>query len=340
MKPLLNTLYVTTPDVYAHREGMDVVISLKGNDIFRISCLTLNSVVLFGAGAVSTGLMESCHEQNLSLIFLSRSGKYVGRYQPSTQGSVLLRMRQYEIAKNTPESLHIAQIMIAGKIQNYRCSVMRYMRDHGEAPRLQEVVELLARAKKNALLADSAETLRGIEGFAANAYFSIFSNLILKQKDDFFIQQRLKHPSPDRTNALLSYVYMMLTYETQSALETVGLDPYVGFFHRLRPGRASLALDVIEEFRSYLGDRLVLSLINRGQLDAKDFWQETENSCVLTEKARKTVISEWQRRKSETIIHPYLQEKVQIGLLPYIQALLLARYLRGDLDDYPVFVVR
>lgn len=340
MKPLLNTLYVTTPDVYAHRDGLNVVLALNGKDFFRISAFTLNSIVLFGASAISTGLMELCNEKGIALVLLSRSGRFVGRYQGPAQGSVLLRVRQYEVAKDSGAALSIAKIMIAGKIQNYRCSVMRFVRDHGNEEKLSHIIDLLESAKGEALKATSSDNLRGIEGAAANSYFSIFTLLITKNREDFAMKQREKHPSPDRTNALLSYVYMMIAYECVSALESVGLDPYVGMFHTLRPGRASLALDMMEEFRSYLGDRFVLSLINRGQINPDDFFMQTDNCCILKDDARKSVINAWQKRKSETIMHPFLQEKVQIGLLPYIQALLLARTLRGDLDAYPVFVVR
>ena len=216
----------------------------------------------------------------------------------------------------------------------------RFLRDNGKDSSIAEIADNLQRCKRKVLNADSIDIVRGIEGEAATYYFSVFSRLLLNQKEDFVFEGRNRRPPKDAINAMLSFIYTLICNDMTAALETVGLDPYVGFMHTLRPGRASLALDMMEELRAYLGDRLVLSLINRKQITIKDFIKQGDEGIVMTDSGRKTILSAWQNRKKEQITHPYLNEKVSIGLLPYIQAMLLARFIRKDIDDYPVFLIK
>lgn len=340
MRKLLNTLYVTTPESYLSKDGMNVVISLNQQEVFRIPIINIEAIVTFGYMGASPGLMKLCTDNGVSLTFLSPNGRFVSRVQGQTKGNVLLRKAQYRLADDQTWSLHFAQLMVAGKIQNYRNVLRRYLRDYGENSEVLAAVNALDIQKRDALRAKDRAELMGIEGMAANQYFAVFPHLILQQKDEFPFNVRNRRPPKDAVNAMLSLAYTLLANDTAAALETVGLDPYVGFFHTLRPGRTSLALDVMEELRAYLGDRFVLSLINRKQVAADDFLYQGEKGVVLTDKGRRTFLTAWQNRKKEEIIHPYLNEKMPVGLLPYVQAMLLARYVRNDIDDYPVFLFK
>lgn len=340
MRKLLNVLYVTTPESYLSKDGMNVVVSVDKEERFRIPIVNIEGIVAFGYMGASPGLMKLCAENGVSLSFLSPTGRFIGRFQGPVHGNVLLRKAQYHTADNEESALHFAQLFVAGKIQNYRTILQRFIRDNGVSSEVKEAIQLLDTSKHRALNTNNVASLIGVEGDAANTYFGVFPNLILHQKEGFQFRGRNKRPPKDAANALLSFVYTLLANETAAALETVGLDPYVGFLHSLRPGRTSLALDLMEEMRAYLGDRLVLSLINRKQVTPDDFVRQGESGVVMTENCRKTVLTAWQSRKKETITHPYLEEKIPIGLLPYVQALLLARTIRGDIDDYPVFLIR
>lgn len=339
MRKLLNTLYVTTPDAYLSKDGLNVVVSVNQEELFRIPIMNIEGIVTFGYMGASPGLMRLCADNGVSLSFLSPNGQFIGRFQGPVRGNVLLRKVQYQISEDDERSMHYARLFIAGKIQNYRTILQRFVRDNGGDEELDAVVKTLESSKRVAMHTKDSSQLIGVEGDAANSYFGVFQRMILHQQEDFAFHGRNRHPPKDKVNALLSFVYTLLANETASALETVGLDPYVGFLHKLRPGRSSLALDLMEEMRAYLGDRLVLSLINRKQLTATDFVESGEGMVLLTDSGRKTVLTAWQKRKLETIVHPYLEEKIQIGLLPYVQALLLARAIRGDIDDYPVFII-
>ena len=319
---------------------MNVVISVKQQEVFRIPIINIESIVTFGYMGASPGLMKLCSDNGVSLTFLSPNGRFVSRVQGQTHGNVLLRMAQYYLADETEKSLHVAQLIVAGKIQNYRNVLRRYIRDYGEDNEVENISKALDNSKRDALRSRDKKELMGIEGLAANHYFSVFHKLILQQQDDFPFNGRNRRPPKDAVNAMLSLSYTLLANDTTAALETVGLDPYVGIFHAIRPGRTSLALDIMEEMRAYIGDRFVLSLINRRQITASDFIYQGEKGVVLTEKGRKTFLTAWQNRKKETIQHPYLNEKIPIGLLPYVQAMLFARYVRNDIDDYPVFLFK
>lgn len=338
MRKMLNTLYVTTPEAYLSKDGLNVVVSVKQQEVFRIPVLNIEGIVTFGYMGVSPGLMKLCSDNSISLSFLSPQGRFIGRLQGGIKGNVLLRKKQYQLADDENISLHISKIIVAAKIQNYRNVLRRYIRDYGENENINIAVNGMDMDKRYALKSPDKSVLRGLEGDAANKYFSVFNNLILANKD-FEFCGRNRRPPKDPINAMLSFVYTLLANECAAALETVGLDPYIGFMHTLRPGRQSLALDIMEEFRAYLGDRLVLTLINRKQVTQKDFLKQGDESVLMTDNCRNLIIKSWQARKKEEIMHPYLKEKIPIGLLPYAQAMLLARYLREDLDDYPVFLI-
>ena len=338
MRKLLNTLYVTTPDAYLCKDGLNVVITVKQKEIFRIPIINIEGIVTFGYMGASPGLMRLCSEYNVSLTFLSSSGKYIGKFQGPIKGNVLLRTKQWDMAADGYIALSLGRIFIAGKIQNYRNILARFLRDNGNVDSVANTVEYLRRCKQRVLCAPNMDQVRGIEGDAANHYFDAFPNLILHQKADFPFTGRNRRPPKDAVNAMLSFAYTLISSDVVTALETVGLDPYIGFLHTLRPGRPSLALDMMEELRAYLGDRLVLSLINRKQISNTEFIPQGE-SVIMTDNCKKIILTTWQNRKKEIITHPFLREKIPIGLLPYVQAMLLARYIRGDLDNYPVFLI-
>lgn len=340
MRKLLNTLYITTPESYLSKDGENVVVSVNQQEVFRISVLNIEAIVTFGYMGASPGVMKLCADRGIGLTFLSPHGRFVSRIQGQVRGNVLLRRAQYKLADDENVATEIARICIAGKIQNYRNILRRYERDYGEVEEIENAVMAMDRAKREVLLASSTEQIRGLEGDAASCYFSVFSLLIINQKADFPFNGRNRRPPKDAVNAMLSLAYTLLTNDITSALETVGLDPYVGFLHTMRPGRASLALDMVEELRAYLGDRFVLSLINRKQITPSDFLYQGDKGVVLTENGRKIFLTAWQNRKKETVTHPFLQEKIPIGLIPHAQAMLLARCVRGDLDTYPVFLVK
>lgn len=340
MRKLLNTLYVTSPEAYLSKDGQNVVISLKQQEIFRIPSINIEGIVTFGFMGASPGLMKLCSDNGISLTFLSPNGRFISRVQGAIHGNVLLRKSQYSLSDDAEWSLHIAKLIIAAKIHNYRNILRRYIRDYGGCQSVETAAKILETNKRHALNAKDKTQLIGFEGIASNAYFGILSHLILNQKDSFPFKGRNRRPPKDAVNAMLSLAYTLLTNDITSALETVGLDPYVGVLHTIRPGRTSLALDILEEFRAYLGDRFVISLINKRQITTGDFLYQGDDGVVLTENGRKKFLTAWQNRKRETITHPFLNEKVEIGLLPYVQAQMLARYIRNDIDDYPVFLTK
>ena len=341
MRKLLNTLYVTSENSYLALDGENVVVFDGQAEIGRLPLHNLDGIVSFGYRGTSPALMGACVERNVSLCYLTPQGKFLARISGKTRGNVALRQQQYDSSRDTAVSLGIAKNCILGKVYNSCWVLERAIRDH----KLQIDVERVKGASmflKNSLdliqNSQTKEQLRGYEGEAASIYFGVLDQLILQQKKEFIFQGRNKRPPQDPVNALLSFVYTLLTNTITSALETVGLDPYVGYLHTDRPGRASLSLDLIEEFRAVLADRFVLSLINRKMITGKEFKKQENGAVRMDDEARKRVLVEWQNRKKEVITHPYLQEKVEWGMVPYVQAMLLARYLRGDLDGYPVFL--
>lgn len=343
MRKLLNILYITSPDSYLARDGENVVIRVAESEKFRIPVHNIEGIVTFGYTGASPALLGLCAERNVGISFLTEHGRFWGRLSGPVKGNVLLRRKQYRMADIQEDALSVSRLLIAGKIANCRNVLQRVLRDHDNEENttaLKEASSLLDIRQKQALKAGSVDILRGIEGDAANTYFGVFNHFIVAQRDSFVMNGRTRRPPKDNVNALLSFVYTLLAHEVQSALETVGLDPYVGFLHTDRPGRAGLALDLMEEFRPYLADRLVLTLINRKQVQAKGFVNRGQSGILMDDDTRKQVLTAWQKRKQEEIQHPFLKESIPVGLLPYTQALLLSRLIRGDLDNYPVFVMK
>ncbi|WP_300840192.1 type I-C CRISPR-associated endonuclease Cas1c [uncultured Acetatifactor sp.] len=341
MKRLLNTLYITSSDRYLSLDGENVVVLAEQKEVGRVPLHNLEAIVTFGFTGASPALMGACAQRNVALSFLSHSGRFLARISGEERGNVLLRKRQYGISEDAAGSLDIAKSFIIGKIFNARWVLERATRDHAmrvDTERLKKVSGQLKCSLESVQECAFVDTLRGIEGEAASLYFSVFDELILQQKEAFRFQGRNRRPPLDAINALLSFVYTLLTNMTASALETVGLDPYVGFMHTDRPGRASLALDLMEELRPVFADRFVLSLINKRIVSPSGFYQKENGAVMMDDDTRKAVLSAWQSRKQEAIRHPFLEEKVEWGMVPYSQALLLARFIRGDLDAYPPFL--
>lgn len=341
MKKLMNTLYVTSEDSYLSLDGENVVVLDKEREIGRLPLHNLEGIVSFGYRGTSPALMGACAERNISLCYLTPQGKFLARVSGKIKGNVILREQQYRSFLDEKKSLEVAKNCITGKIYNARWVLERATRDHS----MQVDVEKLKAASENlknslSLVRDcqSTEQLRGFEGEAAKVYFGVFDELILQQKKDFSFHGRSRRPPMDNVNALLSFVYTLLTNMVTSALETVGLDPYVGCLHTERPGRVSLALDLVEELRPVLADRFVVSLINKRMVTGKGFKAKENGAVLMDDETRKMLLTEWQNKKKETLMHPFLNEKVEWGIVPYVQAMLLARYLRGDLDGYPPFL--
>lgn len=340
MRKLLNTLYVTMPDAYLARDGENVLIKTENEIRFRVPVHNLEGIVCFGFAGASPGLMHLCCERGVSLSFLTEYGKFMGRVTGKVSGNILLRRNQYRWTENDATTLRIANRFISAKIMNSRAVLHRAVRDHPQVVDtkfLTETMRSLAYLAKQLDKAKDLNALRGLEGQAAYLYFTAFNQLILSQKEDFRMTERNRRPPLDRINALLSFLYTLLTHEVVAALESIGLDPQAGFLHRDRPGRSSLALDVMEELRPHFADRLAVTLINRNQISSSGFVIKENGAVVMDDKTRKEVLIAWQKRKQEEIIHPYLEEKVPLGLVPYIQAMLLARHIRGDIEDYPPF---
>ena len=340
MKKLLNTLYVTSEDSYLALDGENIVVLDKEKEVGRIPLHNLEGIVSFGYRGTSPALMGACADRNISLCYVTPNGKFLARVTGSVKGNVVLRKKQYEVSMNETDSLEISKNCIIGKIYNARWVLERATRDHSmqiDTEKVKSASKMLKDAAIRVQKSQSKDQLRGYEGEAASVYFSVFDELILQQKKDFVFSDRNRRPPTDNVNAMLSFVYTLLTNNIASALETVGLDPYVGMMHTDRPGRASLALDMIEELRPVLADRFVLSLINKKVVNVKDFIKKENGAVLMKDDARKKFLSEWQNRKKETLTHPYLKEKMEWGMVPYVQAMLLARYLRGDLDAYPPF---
>ncbi len=341
MKPLLNTLYIMTPDTYLSLENENVCVNLEEKILGKFPLHSLEQIVYFGYKGASPALLGECAKRGIGLSFHKGSGRFMARVVGITAGNVLLRKAQYRISDDEEKSCFIAKYCIIGKICNSRSTIARSRRDHPlsvNADRLKFIeAELLSIARTARKCSDLA-TLRGCEGEAASLYFSVFNELILQNKDTFSFNGRVKRPPTDPVNALLSFAYSILANDCASALESVGLDAYVGFLHRDRPGRYSLALDLMEEVRSVFADRFVLTLINNRIINKKSFVIQDNEAVLLTDNGRKTFLSEWQERKRDAITHPFLEEKIPWGLVPFVQAQLLARFIRGDLEAYPAFL--
>ena len=341
MKKLLNTLYVTSENSYLALDGENIVIYEEQEERGRLPLHNLEGIVSFGYRGTSPALMGACADRNISLCYLTPQGKFLTRVTGKVRGNVLLREQQYASSKNAEIGLAVAKNCILGKVYNARWVIERALRDHPmqvDTERLKMVSVQLKHSLELIQNSVSKDQLRGYEGEAASLYFSVFDELILQQKKDFFFHGRNKRPPMDNVNAMLSFTYTLLTNSITSALESVGLDPCIGYLHTERPGRASLSLDLIEELRPVLADRFVLSLINKKIVTGKNFTRKENGAVLMDNELRKKFLTEWQKKKKEVITHPYLNEKIEWGMVPYAQAMLLARYLRGDLDSYPTFL--
>ncbi|RCX20106.1 CRISPR-associated Cas1 family protein [Anaerobacterium chartisolvens] len=338
MRKLLNTLYIITPDNYLALDGETVLIRKNEETVKRLPLHNLEAIVTFGYTGASPALMGACAKRSIDLSFLTPSGRFLARVVGESRGNVTLRKEQYRISDSEEKSCAVARNFIIGKIYNAKWILERAARDHGmrlDAERLKKVSSMLTKKLEEVVYCGELEQLRGIEGNAANMYFGEFDGLILQQRESFYFNGRNKRPPTDNVNALLSFTYTLLARDCAAALEAVGLDAYVGFLHRDRPGRASLALDLMEELRCLVADRFVLSLINKKAINGEGFVKRENGAVIMEDETRKTVLAAWQERKREQMTHPFLDEKVEWGLVPYVQATLLARFLRGDLDEYP-----
>ncbi|WP_018652894.1 type I-C CRISPR-associated endonuclease Cas1c [Actinobacillus capsulatus] len=337
MRKLQNTLYITTQGSCLHKERETLVVEQDRKKVAQLPIHSIGHIFCFGNVLVSPFLMGFCGENNVNLAFFTENGRYLGRLQGRQSGNVLLRRAQYKKSETNP--LPVARNIIAAKIQASKRVLQRQIRNHGENADLQSAITALNYSLQQLKTADNLDLIRGIEGDAASRYFGMFSHLI-KENSGFHFNGRNRRPPRDGVNALLSFLYSILGKDISGALQGVGLDPQIGFLHADRPGRDSLAQDILEEFRAWWGDRMVLSLINRGQIKPDDFVVEASGAVTLKPEARKLLFQTLQAKKQEKIIHPFLEEEVEIGLLPYIQAMLLARHLRGDLAEYPPFLMR
>lgn len=342
MKKLLNTVYVTTEGASLRKDGENFVAEVDGVERARVPFHMMNSVVVFGAIFVSPPLMQALASLGITVVLLDRAGRFQARIEGPVSGNVLLRRAQYRASENPDE---IVRSIVSAKVANQRAVLQRALRDYGaemaadQRARIDAVVDRLAQIlRRVAFTNEGIDVLRGAEGEAAQNYFSIFGDLIRSPDAEIRFSGRSRRPPLDPVNALLSFLYTLLTHDCRSAAEGVGLDPAVGFLHRDRPGRPSLALDLMEELRPILADRLALSLFNRRQLRARDFETRDGGAVLLSDDGRRTVLTAWQERKKEERRHPFLEEGAPFGLVPHLQAQLLARHLRGDLDAYPPWI--
>ena len=340
MRKLLNTLFVLTQDSYLSLDGENVVISRERSEVGRLPLHTLETILCFSYLGASPALMGACSERGIDLAFFTPSGKFLVRVIGKSKGNVLLRQQQYRAADDSIASCCYAKGFLLGKVYNSRWILERATRDHPQrvpVEKLKELSRQLAATLPRIENAISLEELRGLEGAAAQQYFAGFDDLILQQKDAFSFTGRSRRPPLDPINAMLSFAYTLLARDCAAALEGVGLDSYMGFLHRPRPGRTSLALDMMEELRAVCADRFVITCINQKMITDKHYQREENGAVLLTEEGRKIFLKAWQQKKQQIIQHPFLGEKIQWGLVPYVQALLLARTLRGDMERYPPF---
>lgn len=344
MRRHLNTIYVTSEDAWVRKDGANIVVEVDGTERGRAPIHMIGGLICFGRAGASPAVLAACAEAGVAVSLLTPNGKFIARVEGPRSGNVLLRRAQYRLADNPLQATAIVRGIVAAKAANQRTVLRRALRDHGTgmavvARSALEAAEIrLTDIARRTLHGTEIAGLRGIEGEAAQVYFSVFDHLVLVDDRSFAFTGRSRRPPLDRINALLSFLYAMLGHDCRSALESVGLDPQVGYLHADRPGRASLALDLMEEMRPVLADRLALSMVNRRQLVAKDFIVEAGGAVLLTEAARKELLVAYQERKKDELTHPFLGEKVTLGLVPHIQAQLLARHLRGDIDGYPAFI--
>lgn len=343
MRKLLNTLYVSSQGAYLHKEGETIVVEREQQKLLQLPVHTIGGIVCFGNVLCSPFLLGFCAEHGIAISFLTEYGNFLASVRGPVSGNVLLRRAQYRMADDPEITRKIAANIISGKLANTRLVMSRVLRDHGgkiDSSSVKSASASIDRLIEELPHAIDSDNVRGIEGMAAAEYFSVFNHFIVDQKESFSFKDRNRRPPLDPVNALLSFVYTLVSHDVRSAIETVGLDPAVGFLHRDRPGRAGLALDIMEEFRPVIADRLVLSLINRRQVNPQGFKRAENGAVIMDDATRKTVLVEYQNRKQDEIYHPYIEERIQVGLLYFVQANLMARFIRGDTDGYPPFFWR
>lgn len=341
MRHLLNTLYITLPNVYLAVSGENILVKKEKDILVRYPFHNVEDIVLFSYLGMSPKLIKKCMDYGIGICYLTPTGRFIARIRGESKGNILLRRKQYRVADDGEESLNIAKNIISAKLYNEKWTIERYIRQYEnrvDSAHLKDqskyMTELLAKVNR----VSDVDKLRGIEGLAQVTYFSCFDEMILNQKEDFNFETRTRRPPLNPVNAILSYMYTILSNDVASALESVGLDAYAGFMHTDRPGRISLALDLVEELRAPIADRFVLSLINMNQIKKDDFLYEDNGAVLIKDDSKREIIKQWQNRKQKTLIHPFLNEKIEWGLVPFVQSMLLARYLRGDLDGYPPFM--
>lgn len=337
MRKLLNTLYITRQEAYLSLDGENVVMLLEGKEAARLPLSNIESIVCMNYPGCSPALMGKCAEDKIGLCFVSPAGRFLARITGPIKGNVFLRKRQIEMFASQEQQVKLIQNLICAKLKNTRNLLMRSRRDYpatDEGGVLSHCIDILEKNQDKLLKEKDIEILRGIEGQSAKEYFDVFDSLFTQQKEDFALYRRTKRPPLDRTNAMLSFLYTVCTNDIASALECVGLDPYIGLFHTLRPGRASLACDIVEEFRSLI-EHMVITMVNLKIIHKNDFEKQVSGAIWLNDDGRKKVITAWQNKKNESIVHSYIREKIPIGLFPYVQANLLAKYVRGEIDSYP-----
>ena len=342
MKKHLNTVYVTTPGAYLSLEGEAIVVKADGAVKGRLPMHMLESIVCFGHVGISPPLMFAACERGICIAGFTEHGRFQARVGGPVSGNILLRKAQYRLTEDSFQKALVARSFVIGKIANCRSILQRNARDHPDksGSDAKEAVDALAGSLRCASECTDVDALRGIEGMAANYYYGVFDGMVHIDEESLRFRHRSRRPPLDRVNALLSFIYTMLVHDCVSALEGVGLDPQAGFLHSDRPGRPSLALDLMEEFRAFVADRLVLSLINRRQVTPAGFTVTESGAVLMDDTTRKAVLVGYQERKNEELRHPFLEEQVTVGMLPHLQARLLSRHLRGDLDAYPPFLVK
>lgn len=340
MRRLDNTLYLTNPDLYLGRDGQAIDVRLDGQRIKKLPIRNFENIVCFNYTGVSPGLLQLCGEENVTVTYLTPNGKYIGAFETEYRSSVITRKLQYEINCDEKKSLEYSKFFILGKLQNSIYVLERFLRDHREKDdgSVVRAIEIIEESKRKVLIARDKDELRGYEGDSSRAYFSVFDKLILAQKDEFKFEKRVRRPPTDNVNALLSLTYSFLRVKVEGGLQTAGLDPYMGFYHTERAGRTSLALDVMEELRPYIADRFVLSIINKNQIKGSDFYKKPNGAVELKETGFRKYIELWNEKLLEEVTHPYLEEKISKGLIPYSQGLLLSKNIRGELELYPPFI--
>lgn len=338
MKKLLNSLYITDETAYLSLDGENIVCRIDSSDKFRIPIVNVESIFCFSYLGCSPVLMGKCVENKIPINFISPSGKFLAKVTGETKGNVHLRIKQMEVFSK--QALLLAANTVACKISNAASLIKRSVHDNSqlrEDSEIENALSALSTFAKDVYSAKDIASIMGIEGSAASAYFRVFNKLISSTADGFTFTTRTKRPPLDKVNAMLSFLYTIATSDFAAALEAVGLDSYIGFFHSLRSGRASLACDLVEEYRHVI-ERLVLTMINLKMVSENDFDTQVSGAVQLNDEGRKKVLTQWQQKKRTEIVHPYLGQKVQYGLIPYVQSCLLAKYIRGEIDEYPCFV--